>query len=330
MKPPPPLRFLALVVGSWACFRIVLLVPDGSSPAPMSATPFKASAAALAGSPSQAHFGPRPARPSRDFPRAALAPPRAAMPRTPAASRSAPAAAAARPAEVLPPPPVALSAAQPVLAALAPERPAGRRWSGSAWLLVRPGSGAALARGGSIGGSQAGARLLYRLDGSLALSGRLYAPLDDRRAAEAALGVEWQPVRTLPVRLLAERRQALGRTGRSAFVLLAHGGVSGRPVAAGLLLDAYGQAGVAGLGRRDPFADGALALSFPVRRNVALAAGLWGAAQPGAARFDAGPSLVLRLPVADRAVRVSADWRFRLAGEAAPASGPALTVASDF
>ena len=64
---------------------------------------------------------------------------------------------------------------------------------------------------------------------------------------------------------------------------------------------------------------------------MTLGAGVWGAAQADGAlidRLDAGPSLRLRhdrLPLG-----LSADWRFRLAGNAEPGSGPALTVYASF
>ena len=55
-----------------------------------------------------------------------------------------------------------------------------------------------------------------------------------------------------------------------------------------------------------------------------------GAAQPGAARVDVGPRLTLRLPQVGEGSRIALDWRQRIAGDARPASGLALTLASDF
>jgi len=66
------------------------------------------------------------------------------------------------------------------------------------------------------------------------------------------------------------------------------------------------------------------------RGGVEVGAALWGAAQPGARRLEAGPSVAIRLPRLDPGLRLVADWRFRLAGNAAPESGPALTLARDF
>ena len=186
-----------------------------------------------------------------------------------------------------------------------------------------------------LGGSQIGGRIGYRINEDaerpLALVARAYAPVDRRQASEAALGLEWKPVAGLPLRVLAERRQALGSDGRSAFALIAHGGVSEAALPAGLQLDAYAQAGVVGARSRDLFADASVALVLPLdaERRLTIGGAAWGAVQPGVSRLDAGPRVSLKLPGAER-VRVVADWRFRLQGDASPASGPSLTLATDF
>jgi hypothetical protein len=229
-------------------------------------------------------------------------------------------------------PPVLTDSPQPLALAPIPSGPAraaSSRWRASAWLVVRDEEGgAALTPGGTLGGSQAGARLSYELGGGFALSGRASLPLRRISGAELAAGIDWRPVPSLALNLLAERRQRLGRDGRSAFALTLYGGAS-REVAPQTRLDLYGQAGIVGLRSRDPFVDGAARLSRRVG-PVELGAGAWGAAQPGAARLDAGPSLSWRLPVPAAGLRLQADWRFRIAGEAAPRSGPALTLAADF
>jgi hypothetical protein len=43
-----------------------------------------------------------------------------------------------------------------------------------------------------------------------------------------------------------------------------------------------------------------------------------------------GPTATLDLPLAGGSGRLSADWRFRLAGTATPGSGPALTLSAGF
>ena len=61
-----------------------------------------------------------------------------------------------------------------------------------------------------------------------------------------------------------------------------------------------------------------------------MGAGAWAAAQPGLSRLDLGPQAALRLPVAGHAMTLAADWRLRAAGNAAPGSGPTLTLTTDF
>ena len=199
----------------------------------------------------------------------------------------------------------------------------------SGWAFFREGGERQLATGGILGGSQAGARISYALSSNIAVTGRLYSPLRSS-GAEAALGLEWQPSRAIPVRLLAERRQSLGSGGRSAFAVMAYGGVSEVPLAGPLRLDAYAQAGIVGLRSRDAFVDGAVRVGVPVTPAISIGAGLWGAAQPEVARLDVGPQVSFRLPVEGANVRVSAEWRERIAGDAAPGSGPALTLSTDF
>jgi hypothetical protein len=319
-----PLRFLALTLGLWVVARAALLAPGwwGRPAEPERSVPaaggFAAARSAAIAS------GPVLEAPSyrRRLPQIAAArpvsPPRAGPEPTLA---TAPAMAAS----------VATASGGPGPAGLGPPAamPEPRRWTASAWLLVRQdGGGAALAPGGTLGGSQAGARLLRRLGGGLALSGRLYVPLRRAGGAEAAAGLDWQPWARLPVHILAERREALGGEGRSAFGLTLYGGLS-RDLPHGFRIDAYGQAGLVGLRARDAFAEGSVRISAPVG-PVEVGGGAWAAAQPGAERVDAGPSLSWRLPVRGAAIRLQADWRFRLAGEAAPGSGPALTLAADF
>jgi hypothetical protein len=210
------------------------------------------------------------------------------------------------------------------------------RWSASAWTFVRRGEATQLAPGGTLGGSQVGARFAYRLgavaDGPLSLSVRVYSPLKNPRGAEAALGLEWQPAPVLPVRLLAERRQAIGKEGRSAFSLTAYGGISDREIVGPVKMDLYAQAGVVGARSRDLFVDGSLGIGVPIDAGERLKVGMgaWAAAQPGVSRLDVGPQLTVKLPVEGKNVRLSADWRLRVAGEAAPGSGPALTLSTDF
>lgn len=337
-RQPPPLRFLTGVVGLWVCARALVLAPDWwiersvAAPGP-AATPKRALAGpADAASPSAGAAG----RPAFAAPRQQQQPLLAAAAR-PSAPRVQITQTLAAALDGRPPEPhsgpLALSLLQPSALPPRPLSPQPGRFSGSAWLLLREDRSAALAPGGTLGGSQSGLRLLYRLNGDaarpLALSARLYTPASSRRAAEAALGIDWRPLARLPVHVLAERRQALGRDGRSAFALALHGGLSAEPLPGGFRLDAYGQAGLVGARSRDLFADGSARITLPLGR-ASVGAGVWGGAQPGAARLDVGPHASLRLPFAGEHVRLTGEWRLRVAGDASPGSGPVLTLGSDF
>lgn len=78
---------------------------------------------------------------------------------------------------------------------------------------------------------------------------------------------------------------------------------------------------------RDKFIDGSLTLTRPVYKQFSAGFGVWGGAQPGVYRVDAGPRVTMHVR---KGVRVHFDWRQRLAGNARPGSGPAVTLAGDF
>ena len=200
----------------------------------------------------------------------------------------------------------------------------------SAWALWRGGPGTgSLASGGTLGGSQAGARLTYAIDPRIAASLRTTTPIGGSSGGEVAAGVRLTPFPSLPLAITAERRQAIGRfsTGRSDFALFAEGGTYQKPLGWNLLLDGYAQAGVVGIRSRDFFADGGLAVSRPVWGRISAGMGLWGGYQPGLYRVDAGPRVSMRVRPN---VSVHLDWRQRLAGAAQPGSGPAVTLGANF
>jgi hypothetical protein len=185
-----------------------------------------------------------------------------------------------------------------------------------------------LASGGTLGGSQAGARLNYNLTRRIAATLRTSSDVG-RRGGEVAAGVRIQPVGGMPLWLTAERRQRLGPFGggRNAFALFLEGGVYDRPLPWRFSLDTYLQGGVVGFHRRDRVIDGGFTVPRPIFRQFSAGLGLWGGAQPGLYRVDAGPRVSMRVR---NNVRVHLDWRQRLAGNAQPGSGPALTLAGDF
>lgn len=216
--------------------------------------------------------------------------------------------------------PVALAAAKPPL----------DRLQLTSWALLRPYEGRvgppSLATGGTLGGSQAGGRLTYNFTRQIAASFRTTTEAGGT-GGEVAAGMRVQPVSGIPIWFTAERRQQLGNYGRNAFALFFEGGVYQRPMPWQFSLDAYLQGGIVGFKSRDGFIDGALTLTRPVYKQFSAGVGVWGGAQPGIYRVDAGPRVSMRVR---NNVRVHFDWRQRIAGSAAPGSGPAVTLAADF
>ncbi len=236
-----------------------------------------------------------------------------------------------------------LSFADPMVGAVAAPAAAApastdARWSLSAWAVFRPDG-----RSGNVvvqpllGGSQAGARLAYAIDRRGRASAYLRVVSAGRLGdgAEGAAGIAVRPVARLPVTLAVERRQRIaGASGRSGFAALATVGVSDVALGADLRADGYAATGVVAgdRGGAAGFVEGQAAVRRPVARVggavVELGLGAWGAAQPGVARLDVGPRLSVQ--PGGGAPRAMLDWRQRVAGNAAPASGPVLTVGWDF
>lgn len=234
---------------------------------------------------------------------------------------------------------IATGPVQPAPAPLLPPAPlqqASDRWRASAWILWRPdGSGNDLARLGRLGGSQAGIRIDREIaapgSSRLAAYARATTALQPPAAPEAALGVALQPGRSLPVTVAVERRTALGDGGRNAMAAYVAGGFGPTPVFGSLQASGYAQAGVVGVRQRDAFVDGKFSLLATLPKSLLkLGGSLSGGAQPGVHRVDIGPEAQMRLSLPATTARLSLEWRERIAGRAAPSSGLALTLASDF
>jgi hypothetical protein len=207
-------------------------------------------------------------------------------------------------------------------------RPGLDRLSLTGWATMRDKAGPdSLASGGTLGGSEAGSRLMWRITPNLAATLRASAPINSQRGAEAALGVRYQPFRQWPVAVTLERRQSIRDYGQSAFAIFAEGGVYDRPMPWQSTLDGYFQGGVVDFNDPDWFVDGQAAVTRPLWRNLSAGLGAWGAAQPGLGRLDAGPRMSLRL---GRGMRAHVDYRLNVAGNARPGSGAVVTLAGDF
>jgi len=335
-----PLRALGLILSGWIAVRAVMLWPQGApiptmaeSPTPDRKTGPTATVTAKPPAPSQetviAGFAASASgRVTKQTP-AARAPVIAVIeqPPPPRAMRGADmviprvADEAGLPPEITPPPRLALQPASP------------KRFALSAWAVYRRGSsGPALATAGVLGASQAGFRVIYGpVFRGLALTARLSAPIETRGGREASAGIA---LRRGAVGLLVEHRIALDAQGRSVPSITAFGGFSEKPLPEKFRADGYAQFGIVGIRDRAAFVDGALRIERPVLKiaslRVTAGAGAWGGAQPGLARLDIGPQIVARVPVAKRTLRLSAEWRERAYGNAAPGSGLSLTAGFDF
>jgi hypothetical protein len=241
----------------------------------------------------------------------------------------------------LPPQVLAQASALSPLPARASATPS--RWSADGWLLLRRGGAVAPAGGlapATYGASQLGAVLRYRLAPGSAHRPALYlrgsAALNGSRERELAFGASARPIAGLPLAVAAEARvnRQPGAT-RARPAAFAYTELAPFDLPLGMRGEFYGQAGYVGGNFASAFADGQLRLDRQIvrlgRGELRAGAGLWGGAQKGASRFDVGPAATLGLPLGGSAgARLGLDWRFRVAGNAAPSSGPALTLSAGF
>lgn len=216
-----------------------------------------------------------------------------------------------------------------------------RRLSIDGWLFWREGG---VANGGagplapSYGGSQFGAVLRYDLGSRTRHPPQAYLRATaalDAREADLAAGVSVRPLPALPLRAHAELR--LSRSGErtelrpAAFVTAGIEEALGRSA---LRIRGYAQAGYVGGEFATGFADGSLVLERDAKRFerglLAVGFGVWGGAQRGAERLDAGPTVSMDLSPGRGRVRLAADYRLRIAGQAEPAAGAALTLSTSF
>ncbi|MCL9998403.1 MAG: hypothetical protein NBV68_03395 [Erythrobacter sp.] len=221
------------------------------------------------------------------------------------------------------------------------------RWSLDAWVFWRQGSSAAPVSQGRVpvyGASQAGAVLQYRLAPSSGHDPRLYArayrALVTRGENEAALGASLRLFARLPVRVAGEVRYtdaAFFNTFRPAAYAVTE--VPPLRLPFGAQGEVYVQGGWVGGPGATPFADAQASVTRSVpliarltdeRLRLSLGAGAWGGAQKDAQRADIGPTLRLDTRIGKVPARIAVDWRLRVAGDAAPGSGVAVTVSAGF
>ena len=214
------------------------------------------------------------------------------------------------------------------------------RWSGDGWLLWRDDTTTPVTSGRpSYGRSQLGAVVRYELAPQAGQRPQAYlrasSALQGARENGVAVGLSARPVARVPVRLAGELRANQRASGtRAVPAAYAVSELPPQRLPGGLVAEAYGQAGYVGGRDATAFVDGQARVdrSVSASANFDLRAGAaaWGGAQDDGARLDVGPSASLAFRVGTARGRVAADYRFRLAGDAEPASGPALTLSAGF
>jgi hypothetical protein len=214
------------------------------------------------------------------------------------------------------------------------------RIGGSFWTLWRDGSStSAVAENGQVGGSQTGIRLrlpVARLNQHtrVNMSARLSSPLSQSDSLEGSIGASLTLGSSIPIELIGERRFSVDKQSMARWSLTAASGVNEFKVGQKMQLDGYIQAGIVFANTKQGFVGGNAVLSQPVfhrdREKYRIGIGIWGDAQKGASRVDIGPDLTIKTAVAGTPLRLSGQWRFRLIGNARPASGPAIVLGGDF
>lgn len=224
------------------------------------------------------------------------------------------------------------------------------RWSGDGWLLVRRDSapgvpGPALSDRPGYGRSQVGAVVRYALAFGDPVRAQVHvraaAALSGPREREVAAGLSLRPLPGVPLRAVAEAR--LGETGigagrgtslrlRPAVYAVTEFPPLTLPL--GSRAEAYLQGGYVGGDFATPFVDGQARVERSLARagkgELSVGVGVWGGAQRASSRLDVGPTAAVAFQLGAMRGRLAADYRFRLAGKARPASGPALTLSAGF
>lgn len=224
------------------------------------------------------------------------------------------------------------------------DRPRAKRWSLDGWLFYRPENktnvgGADGFQAPTYGASQAGLILRYQIKpgdrrAPTAFMRATFA-LDSDRQQDLALGISAIPLPNIPAVIAAETR--VSRQGNRTEIrpaVFAYTAIDPQPLPHSFRAEIYGQAGYVGGAFATPFVDAALRVDREVQAfdlgQVRAGAGLWGGAQKDTRRLDVGPAISLIVDVGGAPVRLAADYRRRVAGNAQPRSGVAITASAGF
>lgn len=210
-----------------------------------------------------------------------------------------------------------------------------------AYSIWRRGQSSAGALGnGQYGGSQSAviaAVPILRFAGGaglsrLALHGRVSVAHGTLGERELAAGLRFRPIARIPVQVIAERR--FREDQPDTFAALVAGGQSDVKLPLGFRLGGYGQAGFVSGSSGGPFADLALqahrAIAKSGQASLAAGAGIWGGGQDNIMRLDVGPNIRANIMAGGAQFQLDASWRFRVAGQAQPGNGPAVTLSTSF
>jgi hypothetical protein len=161
-----------------------------------------------------------------------------------------------------------------------------------------------------------------------------YAP-DRPTQQELAAGLGARLLARLPLRVMAEARAT--RAGGDTELRPAILAVSEFPplrLPLGLTAEGYAQGGWVGGRYATAFADGQARVTARVAglgsTGLRLGAGAWGGAQKFAERLDVGPTIALDTSPGGVPARLALDYRVRVAGNASPGDGIAITLSTGF
>ena len=228
-----------------------------------------------------------------------------------------------------------------------PDKRSGQGLKGYFWIFTRhtsqadssgaTGTGATISNG-QYGGSQIGAILSYPIftkpDPDMLVYGRLGAALTPLAQEELAFGVRIQPFDDLPISIHAEKRFRADSGSDRGTAFYAAGGTGPDRIVEKLALETYAQAGYVLGDDETYFFDGFATLQRPIlesdRKKLSVGTGAWVGGQRNIARLDLGPRADFRIPLGKKSARIAVDWRVRVAGDARPRSGMAITLSTSF
>lgn len=223
----------------------------------------------------------------------------------------------------------------------------GSGFSGYFWIFTRQDfrakglserRGETIISNGQYGGSQIGAILSYPIltkpAPELAVYGRLTAALAPLAQEEFAFGLRIHPIHNLPFSIHAEQRLDADSGGDRGTAFYVAGGTGPDHIVEQIALETYAQAGYV-LGVNETyFFDGSATLQRLIaesdRKKLSMGAGVWAGGQRNVTRLDVGPRAAFRIPLGPKSARIVVDWRVRVAGDARPGTGLAITVSTGF